>query len=347
MTASCSANAVVKAWMIPSNRSSTYGWGVTTNPGVASFTARLVVAGVVIAAAACGGKESPGPGGEEARSAGERVGAGTPAAAVCPPADQPLEVTVGNETRQAIVRIPDGASAPLPAVVLVHGFASQADEFVQSSGITEPADEARAAVIAPQGMGDPTGWNVLAGFEADDAFVTSLLDELAEAGCIDPDRLAIGGHSAGAAFAAFYGCAHPERFSAVLLNAGLPPPICGDGTPNLVITHGVDDPVVPFDGGDQPVGDSTIALRTVPESAASWADQAGCGAAEDPGAEGSVTWTRWPDCADGTSVGLAAISGWGHSWPTSGSSAGLDAGCVLIASALTGAPPQDPTGGCP
>lgn len=260
----------------------------------------------------------------------------------CPPSNQPFDVAVGTATRRAIIKVPDGAAAPLPAVVLVHGFAARADEFVRSSGILEQAAAADVVVIAPQGQGDPSGWDVLVGFHADDAFVTELLDRLAASGCVDPRRIAMGGHSAGSAFAAFYGCAHPDRFTGLVLNAGLPPPLCSKGTPNLVITHGTDDPVVPFDGGNQAVGAATIELGSIPDSAAAWAAQAGCGkpaTLTDSGVE-TVSWTRWSGCRGGTAVSLAAIDGWGHAWPTADSPAGLDDGCLLIAAAV-GASSQD------
>lgn len=302
----------------------------------------------VVAATACAG---PGrsTGGEAAgRSAGQRRAASPSATDACPPSNQRVEVAVGNTTRTAIVTVPGRAAAPLPAVVLVHGFAARAAEFLETSEIADMADAAGVVVIAPQGLGDPPGWDVLTGFGADDAFVTELLDRLTTSGCVDPGRVAMGGHSAGSAFAAFYGCAHPDRFSGLVLNAGLPPPLCGEGTPNLVITHGTADPVVPFDGGDQAVGAATIELGSIPESAAAWAAQAGCGAPTEPDGrrDGTVRWTRWSGCTGGTSVSLAAIDGWGHAWPTADSSAGLDDGCLLIAAAVGVASPAREVEAC-
>ena len=246
------------------------------------------------------------------------------------------------------MKVPGGAAAQLPAVVLVHGFAARADEFVESSGIGQQADAAGVVVIAPQGQGDPPGWDVLAGFEADDAFVTQLLDRLTQSGCVDPKHVAMGGHSAGSAFTAFYGCAQPDRFTGLVLNAGLPPPLCQDATPNLVITHGTDDPVVPFDGGDQAVGTATVELESIPDSAAAWAAQAGCGqpATLDDGGVGTASWTRWSGCSGGTSVSLAAIDGWGHAWPTAEAPARLDDGCLLIAAAVGVASEDDVLATC-
>lgn len=336
---------------------SPYGWGVTTKHvrGSLGITKRvrgslgmrlLVVGSLLMVAAACSGGTSTEEADQPGRSAGARLSTRTPATEVCPPSGEPLEVAVGSTSRHAIVRLPDGAAAPLPAVVLVHGFAAQADEFLESSGVAPQAEDAGVAVIAPQGAGDPTGWNVLGGFDADEAFITALLDDLVDSGCVDEDRVVMGGNSAGSAFAAFYGCAHPQRFATLLLNAGLPPPLCGNGTPNLVITHGVDDPVVPFDGGKQSVGDAAVDLATVPESAAAWADQAECAEPDESVTQGAVTWTRWSPCAHNTSVVFAAIDGWGHDWPGPGSEAGLDDGCLLIAASLAGAPTQDAVEQC-
>ncbi|MEZ5383503.1 MAG: PHB depolymerase family esterase [Microthrixaceae bacterium] len=306
--------------------------------------AAVLAAMALLAAVACG--DSIGAN-EVGSAAGGRAGHGRTqlASEVCPPEGR-WRIDTEAGARWVELRVPQGAAAPLPAVVAVHGFGAQADRFLAESGIEQRSAAAGALVVAPQALGDPPRWEVLADFERDEAFITGVLDSLQADGCLDPGRVAMGGHSAGSALAAFYGCAHPERFTALVLNAGLPPPLCREATPNLVITHGIDDSVVPFGGGPQRVGESQVALPTVPDSAAVWATQGGCGKPTTI-VEPPVTFTRWAGCASEATAVLGAIDGWGHAWPGSAASSGIDVGCVLAAAAVSGAPPSPPFSDCP
>ena len=207
--------------------------------------------------------------------------------------------------------------APVPTLVLFHGFNSSKEEMVRITGLADQAPEAGVLLVVPQGAGSPAGWNVLTDFDQDRAFTDALLAELDASSCVaDGDRW-LAGFSAGSAFAAVYGCANAAAVTGLGLVAALAPAICPpDDTPNVVITHGSADPVVPFAGGDQAVGETKVPLGSVTDSATTWATRAGCGPTPVTAAVGDdVAITRWTGCAGGSSITFQVVDGGGHSWP--------------------------------
>lgn len=299
-------------------------------------------------AATAPGTTAGGPGAGEEPTTGLRTDCDWPAAGA-------RTVEAAGEQRTYELHLPDavadGRRAPL--LVLFHGHAGNATQIAELTALDEVATAAGIVVAAPQGLGDPPTWGVLAGLERDEPFVNAVLDELTALPCVDPDRVWLSGHSAGAAFSAVFGCRNAERIEGLGLNAGLAPPLCEPGTtPQVIITHGDDDDIVPYGGGEQPVGDVLIPLDPVPVSAAGWAERAAC----DP--EPVVTTPvdgvevrQWSGCDRGD-VRLQTIAGGGHTWagapdlprPRQQGPTDFDASCVLVA--LIADPHGDPYPGC-
>jgi polyhydroxybutyrate depolymerase len=260
------------------------------------------------------------------------------------PEDGPHSITVeGAEREYVTFRPPEVDEGPVPAVVLFHGFASSAAAFAGTSGLQAAAPAGGALLIAPQGLGDPAGWEI-PNWVNDATFVNAVLDQVAATGCLDAGRVWVVGHSAGSAFAAFYGCNNVDRVAGIWLNAGLPPPLCTDRSPAVVISHGSADPVVPYGGGDQSTGSSTVVLKAVPEAANDWGATAGCLTVEGP-ADTGIGIRDWRRCDRGSFVRLYTIEGGGHTWPGAPGATGpgetttlLDASCVLVALANEASP---------
>lgn len=272
------------------------------------------------------------------------------------PAAGTRTVEVAGTPRTFDVYPPSAPAAPgtTPTLVLFHGFNSSKEQMVALTGLDEQAPAAGVLLVVPQGTGAPAGWNALAGFEQDAAFVDALLAEVQAPSCVDRDDLWLAGFSAGSAFSAVYGCTHAGRVTGLGLVAGLAPAICPpEDTPNVVITHGTADPVVPFVGGDQAVGATDVALASVPDSAAAWANRAGC--TEQPTADQvgtDVAVTRWTGCAGGSTITLEAVDGGGHAWPGAVEPVALgrttqtvSTSCVLLAAIAD--PALDPLPDCP
>jgi polyhydroxybutyrate depolymerase len=256
-------------------------------------------------------------------------------------ADRDFELHLPDEVGTATN--PTGVQSPL--LVLLHGFAADAIEFTAATGLDRLAPTAGVVLAAPQGIGDVATWHIggpddpLVASDVD--FLSSLVDELIASPCIDPDNVWLAGFSAGSAYTGVFGCAHVDRFRGLAMVSGLPPAICpADANTSIQITHGVDDPVVPFTGGEQTVSDdASVELDGVPESAAGWAEVAGCAEPEQLtfGDTDPSSVTAWRDCAGQAEVSLLAVSGLGHVWAGSDTPGGLDpgtpiidAGCVIL-----------------
>ena len=238
------------------------------------------------------------------------------------------------------------ASRLAPVVVLFHGFASTAANIIAKTGLGALAPASGVVLVAPQAVGEPTGWHIGQPEFRDGEFTDAVLAQVRASQCIDPDAIWLAGFSAGSAWTGVYGCSHTEGIAGLLMHSGLAPPICpADSTPDIYIVHGVADPVVPFSGGSQTVGTGAVMLQSVPESAAGWASTAGCGA--DPSTRtvgGRDTITTWTGCHGGRTVMLQAVADLGHFWSGGSEAPGtLNPGCVLVRM-LSGA--DDPVAEC-
>ncbi len=144
----------------------------------------------------------------------------------------------------ALLYVPPGLerSVPAPLVLFLHGAGSSPQQW--RSELADPADAAGVAVIAPRSKG--LGWEVA----GDADVIAEALAAARERVLVDPRRIAVAGHSAGAAAAVrfAYGLLHgqPPRWSGVFI---LSSPSASVGavqdsayTPPLRQYYGVDDP---------------------------------------------------------------------------------------------------------
>jgi len=226
-----------------------------------------------------------------------------------------------------------------PVIVLFHGFTSTAANITAKSGLGELAPANGVVLVAPQGVGEPTGWHIGGPAFRDGEFTDAVLDQVRASQCIDPEAIWLAGFSAGSAWTGVYGCSHTEGIAGLLMHSGLAPPICpADSTPNIYIVHGVADPVVPFSGGSQTVGSGSVLLQSVPESAAGWASTAGCDVdASTRTVDDRDAITTWTGCRGGRTVMFQAVAELGHAWSGGSDAPGtLNPGCVLVQS-LSGA----------
>ena len=261
------------------------------------------------------------------------------------------QVDVGGVARGYVVDSPPGldrsaAAQRAPVIVLFHGFNSNAEQVLATSGLDHLGPDHGVVVVAPQGIGSPTSWHIGDPSVGDTEFTDRVLELVRASPCIDPAKIWLAGFSAGSAWTGVYGCAHTEGIAGLLMHSGLAPPICpAASTPDLMIVHGTADPVVPFGGGAQTVDTASVQLRSVPESTADWASKAGCDALPAITSAGEhVEIAMWSGCVGGRTVSLQAVDGLGHIWSGGPGAPGLlNPGCVLV-QRLTGA--ADPVAAC-
>jgi polyhydroxybutyrate depolymerase len=167
----------------------------------------------------------------------------------------------------------------------------------------------------------------------DIAYLTRVIDELAESGCADRARVYIVGHSGGARMASAYACARPDKIAAVGASAGLragrPAPLdpmvaelqsCRPDRPVPVITfHGDADTTNPYQGRptDLRWGYST------PLAVQDWAQLNRCTSGPVVAVVSAhVKKQSYGGCAGQAEVVLYKVAGGTHSWPGSPADSG-------------------------
>ncbi len=208
-------------------------------------------------------------------------------------------LTVDGKQRSYLLYAPEGLPTDerLPVVFLLHGLGQ------------EPAD-----AVAPRGGEKGPGWTVgTDGTSADAKFIAALNQAVVERHCADPAREYAVGMSNGSALAFELACTGDYPFAAYGGVAFLTYDGCESAPPtSFIYFHGTADAVVPYGGGDTPIG----TFEPVVESLTSWLALDQCGepeAYEEPAADlQHFTWS----CPSAV-VETYVVLGGGHTWPGS------------------------------
>ena len=134
---------------------------------------------------------------------------------------------------------------PMPMLVLLHGAGQRAEPFVTRF---EPVPaEAGIVVLALDSRGRT--WDAIrGGFGPDISFIDRALHHIFGRVAVDPTRLAIGGFSDGATYALSLGLANGDLFSKVVaFSPGFVIDAEVHGKPNIFISHGTADDILPID----------------------------------------------------------------------------------------------------
>jgi polyhydroxybutyrate depolymerase len=238
--------------------------------------------------------------------------------------------------RSYLVHLPPqyDSQTRLPLVIMLHPRSDYARQFEVYSGMSAKADREGFVVVYPNGTGDEAdpalSWN--AGFccgypllhDLDDVgFIQKLLDQLLTQYAINPRKVFVAGWSNGGMLAYRLAAELPDRLAAIATDAAsiggqtkefipyytVPQP--KDRLPVLVL-HGRIDPVVPYAGGLNTMGDATF--TSVRDSIAFWAEHNRC--SEPPAEEyldiRGIVRTTYAHCADDTNVVLYTVPDGGH-----------------------------------
>jgi polyhydroxybutyrate depolymerase len=242
--------------------------------------------------------------------------------AACTPAKphDPGESTLELGDRRAELFVPeayDGTEA-YPLVFSWHGYGSTATDHLKYADFRPLAEKEHFLVVAPQGAGTPTRFNLGAGIvgDTDDVrFATDLLDRIGADLCLDTGRVYSTGVSNGGGMSGLLACRLPDRFAAVGMDALLlHPDGCGTPTPAVLGMMGDADLVVPFQGGRvNCCGGWDIAPAGVTMQA--WADQAHCTDHHDDGVSDHIDRRTWTGCDGHVEVQYYVVHDGGHTWP--------------------------------
>jgi polyhydroxybutyrate depolymerase len=234
-----------------------------------------------------------------------------------------LTLEHAGRTRRAFVRLPEGydGTRALPVVLDFHGLTMQAWMEQFYTEIDRAASQRGMAAVHPQGLGLIPGWNSGSACcgggstqNVDDvAFVSALIDALAQELCIDPRRIYATGMSNGGFFSYALACGLADRLAAVAPVAGVNLMI-DDCKPKRAIPllhfHGTKDTLVPYQGS------AIFGWPSAPDSAAQFAKLNRCAKGSTVSyAKGDVRCERWSDCEQGADVEFCTVQDGGHSWP--------------------------------
>ncbi|MEP7297550.1 MAG: PHB depolymerase family esterase [Burkholderiales bacterium] len=140
--------------------------------------------------------------------------------------------TGATGTREYKLYVPPGyRGQALPLVVMLHGCKQSPDDFAAGTGMNEAALERDFFVLYPAQTHKANASRCWNWFKHDHqrrdggepALLAGMTQDAMKRYNIDPQRVYVGGLSAGGAMAAILGSAYPDMFAAVGVHSGLPP----------------------------------------------------------------------------------------------------------------------------
>jgi polyhydroxybutyrate depolymerase len=224
--------------------------------------------------------------------------------------------------------MPDGATAPVPAVIYLHGWGGSSEGVMKTKAMLATLSARGYALIAPEGVRTSPeraqkNWAVRDGrnYERDDlAFLAEVLADAAAHG-IDRGRVLMAGFSRGASMVWDVACHTPGAARAYAPVAGVfwePLPDHCEGPADLFQTHGWADKVVPLEGrsvagGTLTQGDAFASLRILRQADGCNPQMPDTAPMEQ---EGGLWFRNWTHCPGGRidlmlhPGGHAVPSGW-------------------------------------
>lgn len=152
---------------------------------------------------------------------------------------------IGRE-RDGLLIVPERLPAgPAPVIVLLHGAGGAARGI--ATRLSAVADSAGAVLVVPDSRG-PT-WDAIRGeYGPDIAFIDRALTRVFAMFAVDPARVIVSGFSDGASYALALGRMNGDLFTRIVaFSPGFVPPGNATGKPEVFITHGDNDQILPYD----------------------------------------------------------------------------------------------------
>ncbi|MGH9212833.1 MAG: alpha/beta hydrolase family protein [Acidimicrobiales bacterium] len=235
----------------------------------------LVVIGI---AGSCGGSDAPQPVGASGDDAEADEATAEDAGPARPFEVETTSLTLVDDSRptdhpddrwdaptrslETTIYVPQGDGA-FPLVVQAHGFEGHPRKFTQLMTSWAAAGYVVALPVfpltndageAPRVLGDYVNQPADVAFVVDQILDLAAADDPALGGRVDPERIAVSGHSLGGVTAyglAFNDCCRDDRLDAAILMSTLPLPFAGgsydfSGVP-LLLLQLTEDPLVPYD----------------------------------------------------------------------------------------------------
>ncbi|MEP3675293.1 prolyl oligopeptidase family serine peptidase [Sulfitobacter sp.] len=183
------------------------------------------------------------------------------------------------------ISMPDGARAPVGAVIWAHGYRGTAAGVMRNKALRKMVHDRGLALIAVQGVEGtwdlpkgPGSFNSTGASEF--AYFDAVIADASKRFDIDTARLVASGFSAGGMMVWNLACAQPDMFAGFVPMSGTywlePPATCAAPVASIVHIHGDADSTVPLDG--RVIGPTR--QGKVSEALATYADFGGFGPAQ-------------------------------------------------------------------
>ena len=200
---------------------------------------RTTLGALALATGACLGATDTSSGGNGRLSARVAAPSGTTA-----PGIYPLGLASG---RDGLLYIPTSydANTPAPLALLLHGAGRNSSELM--TPMRPLADTSGLVLVAPDARG--VTWDAIGGGFFDDVtFIDRALTSVFSRVRVDTNRVRIMGFSDGGTYSLSLGLINGDLFSRIVaFSPGFVPPSTATGKPAVYITHGDNDPILPFE----------------------------------------------------------------------------------------------------
>jgi polyhydroxybutyrate depolymerase len=258
--------------------------------------------------------------------------------------DEKGSIIYGGLKRTWLIHIPQSyvITIPSPLLIVLHGGGGTGRNMVKLTrgGFNKISDNKGFIVVYPDGIdkhwedgrtGDETGYKVHKKNVDDVGFISAMIDHLIKKMNLDAKRVYVTGMSNGAIMSYCLGCRLSYKIAAIAPVAGNIPlnlvASCKPSGPVSVLAlNSVNDPLVPFTGGDitGPFGIKKLGkVISARESVKFWvinnkcseSPVITCGADKDPSDGTRVRIESYQYGVNQTEVILYIIEGGGHTWP--------------------------------
>lgn len=171
--------------------------------------------------------------------------------------DETFTMEYDGLQREYYVYVPSGVKEDSPMLMMLHGYGSMIELFVESTNLKELADEDKVILVYPEGTPalGLNHWNANLRYEEIDdvGFLRSLTNQLIEEYQVNEDLVFVGGHSNGGFMTYTLACEANHVYKAYMSVSGL---MSGETwetcdvqeETNIFQFHGTNDSVVPIDG---------------------------------------------------------------------------------------------------
>jgi polyhydroxybutyrate depolymerase len=238
------------------------------------------------------------------------------------------QIKVGKDTRSYQLFVPSKISvSPMPLVLVFHGAGGNASAMSKKTHFNRYAE--RDGVMLVYLQGENKRWNdgrIETGNHADDlGFVKALLVKLKQENRIDAQNVYAVGHSNGGMFTQHLGAVMADQFKAIASVAGPMP--AGEALNfkpikplSVLLIHGIQDPIVPYQGGV--VARSRGEVASVKTTANLWRSLANLPEVGnvlpfmDPDKNDACTVHHQQWALINYRVELISLDGAGHDWPS-------------------------------